>query len=72
MESKMGVAVSKGLARVCESVFPPPSTLRAGPEGRTEGAPNIPDGGGVPEGGACPLLPEGGGELARLHPRWIN
>jgi hypothetical protein len=31
-------------------------TPTSDPKGCAEGAPNVPDRGGVPEGGACPLL----------------
>jgi hypothetical protein len=70
-----GVAVNKGLARVCESVFLTLRTAHLDAERCAEpgvpaksrwwgadfvgwgGAPNIPDRGGILEGGACPLLP---------------
>src|SRR5215472_7795602 len=51
-----GGRVSKGLARACESVLPTPTTPHTDPKGCTEGAPDVPEEGGVLEGGACPLL----------------
>jgi hypothetical protein len=50
------VVTNKGFARVCESVFPRSRTSQGAPEGWTEGPLNVPDGGGVLEGGACPPL----------------
>src|SRR5256885_964866 len=47
-----------GLRPVCESVFPRPPGLASGAERRAEGAPNVPDKEGVPEGGTkSPLAP---------------
>src|SRR5262249_6026423 len=55
-EGGSGGSVSKGLARACESVIPTPKTPQITPKGCAEGAPQVPDRGGVPEGGACPPL----------------
>src|SRR5437660_6520556 len=57
-DHEFGAAASKGLARVCESVFP--RSPRPCPQARSD-APKAPPtsrtSGGVPEEGACPLLP---------------
>src|SRR5215471_18535413 len=49
-----------GLRPVCESVFPRSPGVGCRPEGCAAGAPNVPDGGGVLEGGARPHLPSPG------------